>query len=367
MKFIFLYSSRGCRNHTNWDPEQTTIAPTAIQYKTDGYSYVGTRLVEKGIVDKVLAFVEIGKHFGTLQISENHTVHAIPHITCIEPYIESGDVIFVRGCWKHWAEILGKLCKDHWMIYYGAGTPRSGWRTWHVVLQDLLVKPTMGKKHPAVPFTKPINYNIFYPQNITKEYDILLNSCFHIYDKKGQYKLINAAIEYKKLFGKNLKIALPGGFYRNTHTSHIPEIIEKNKLDVYRPGTIPREKLNELIGKSALYVHIGYGEQNARSALEAMRCNLPIYIARPDLWPKFVGADPNIAKICSNPNDPILIAKDIHQMLVDIEVGKYKGASKYFDENNSPEKTVQEFTNLINIFKKYPKPDQNLLRKELGI
>ena len=37
-----------------------------------------------------------------------------------------------------------------------------------------------------------------------KEYDVLLNSCFHIYDKKGQYKMINAAVKYKEMFGKDL-------------------------------------------------------------------------------------------------------------------------------------------------------------------
>jgi len=368
MKFIFLYSSRGVRNHTNWNPELPAKSSIATQYTTDGYSYVGDSLVERGIVDKVLCFVEVGRGHGHIKISDKHTVYSIPYITCIEPYIEPGDIIFVRGCWRHWSDILFKYCKTNWMIYYGAGTPRSGWKCWHVVFHDFVDVPKRGKLHPVIPFIKPIHYKVFKPDNkAEKIYDILLNSCFHIYDKKGQYKFINAAVKYKELFGKNLKIFMPGGSYRNTHTSKMPQIIEDNGLDVTRPGTLSRPELNSLINKCSLYVHIGFGEQNARSALEAMRCDLPLYIARPDLWPKFVGSNPCVTKLCSDTTNTELIAKDINKMLQDIKDGKYYGASEYFDKHNSPETTVDQFQQLINIMKKYDIPNKSMLLKELNL
>jgi len=369
MRLIFLYSSRGARNHTKWNPSLEAKSSMAIRYTTDGYSYVADKLVENNIIDEVLTFVEVGRLHGSIKISDKHTVYAIPNIKCISEYIKPNDVIFVRGCWKHWAEILHNLCKSHWMIYYGAGTPRSNWGCWHVVMYDFINKPTNGRIHPKVPFTKPIHPKIFYPiENTLKEYDILLNSCFHIYDKKGQYKFINAAVEYQKLFGKNLKIALPGGVYRNTHTSKMPNVIKNNNLDVYQPGTLSRHDLNVLINKAKIFLHLGYGEQNARSALEAMKCGLPLYIASPHLWPKHVSANPKVVRICKNPNDYKYVAQDIHQILTDIENETFGvGCAEYFNKVNSPEQTVKQFTQLLEIMKKYNTPNQDLLIRELSI
>jgi glycosyltransferase involved in cell wall biosynthesis len=368
MRLIFLYYSRGSRNHTNWDPNiPFKVCPPATQYTTDGYAYIGNRLIENGIVDGVLSFVETGRHFGHFKISDKHTVYAIPNIQCVEPLLKHNDVIFVRGAWKHWAGPLDKWSKHHWVLYYGAGTPRNHWSMWHMVFNDFLTKPQMGHRniHPIFPFTKPINYNVFKPLQLKKEYDILLNGCFHVYDKKGQYLIINAAVEYKKLFGEHLKIAMPGGIYRNTYTSKMASIIKHNNLLVYQPGVIPREDLNCLINKCKLYVHVGYGEMNARSALESMRCGLPLYIANPKLWPKFVSDNPEITKICKNPNDPIQVAQDIHQLLIDMDTGIFgKDASQYFDQYNSPEITVKQFTQILEVMKN-TKPNQNVLVEEL--
>lgn len=362
MKLIFLYASRGARNHTNWSNTKLSKSSIALQYTTDGYAHVANRLIEENVVDEVLTFVEVGRHHGVIKINDKHKVYAVPHITCAEEYIKPGDIIFVRGCWKHWSSICNKFYKKNWFIYYGAGTPRSGWPYWHVVYNDFVDKPVSGK-HLTIPFIKPINTNIFYPiSNNVKEYDIILNSCFHIYDKKGQYKLINAAVEYKKLFNKDLKIVMPGGAYRSTNTNKLPEVICKNKLKVDRPGTLSRTDLNTLLSKCKMYVHIGYGEQNARSALEAMRCGLPLYIANPHLWPPFVSNHPKVTLLCKDPNYYKQIAKDINKMLIDIDKGMYNKSTKHFNNCNSPEKLVDSLSNLISVMKN-TKPSENFLKK----
>lgn len=365
MRLIILYSSRGIRNHRNWDPATISKSSLAVQYCSDGYSYVGERLIETSAVSEVLAFVETGKYFGHREISKNHKVYAVPYITCVLDMLQPEDVLFIRGGWKHWAEPLSKLCTKHWMIYYGAGTPRGHWAYWHAVFNDFVMKPTISR-HPILPFTKPINYNIFYPiKGVKKEYDVLLNSCFHIYDKKGQYKVVDAAIKYKEIYGTNLKIVMPGGLLRNTHTSNIPSIIDANRLDVYRPGIISRENLNILINKCKLYCHMGYGEQNARSALEAMRCGLPLYIASPHLWPSFVN-DSDITRICKNPDDVKYIATDIRQILADVDESKFGDSTRHFDTHNSPEMTVQQFTFLLNCMRGEI-PNQATLVKKLNL
>lgn len=367
MRLVYLYSSRGSRNHTNWDPKAISKSSMAIQYTTDGYAYVANRLIEDGVIDEALAFVETGKYFGNRKINDKHHVYAIPYITCVSSMLQPGDVLFIRGGWKHWDAPLRGWHNKHWMIYYGAGTPRNHWPYWQAVFNDFIDKPVVGKRsiHPTFPFTKPIHYGVFKPLQCPKEYDVLLNSCFHIYDKKGQYLAINAAVEYKRLFGKDLTIAMPGGIYRNTYTSQIASIIKNNNLKVYQPGVIPREDLSTLINKCKLYVHIGYGEQNARSALEAMRCGLPLYIASPHLWPAFVGANPDVTRLCKTPTDPTQVAKDVHQLLLDIDQGFGASASTYFEKYNSPEITVKQFRQILAVMNKYSKPDQTVLAEEL--
>ena len=367
MKLIFLYSSRGARNHDRWDSSKESKSSIAIQYKTDGYSYVFDRLIEKGVLDEVNTFVEVGRCHGHIKISDSHYVYAIPFINCVKSYVKPGDIFFVRGGWKHWASFHQLYYKRHWHMYYGAGTPRSNWAYWHVVFNDFVYSPRMGRHHPTVPFIKPIHPKIFYPIDSEKEYDVLLNSCFHIYDKKGQYKMINAAVKYKEMFGKDLIIALPGGVYKSNYTNQIPQIIKDYNLKVFRPGILARQDLNVLINKCKMYAHIGYGEQNARSALEAMRCNLPLYIASPRLWPSFVSNHPRVTRLCTQPNNPKQVAIEVHQMLQDISAGKYRDSSKHFENCNSPEFLIKQMTQLIEIMKKNPIPDQNILRTELGI
>jgi len=366
MKLIIFYSSRGARNSQVWDAKAISRNPFAIQYTTDGYAYVGDRLIETGVVDEVATFIESARHCGHIQISDKHKVYTVPYISCVEEFIQPGDVLFVRGGWKHWAPFFAKWSRDNWCMYYGAGTPRSHWAYWHAILYDFIDQPRVGKEHPVFPFTKPIHPRVFFPiKDMEKEYEILLNSCFHIYDKKGQYKFIEAAVAFKKLFGRDLSILLPGGAYRSTHTNTIPDVIKQNKLNVTMPGTVPREQLNMLINKCKLYVHLGYGEQNARSALEAMRCGLPLYIASPQLWPKFVSANSAVTKRCSNPNSAETVAREIHKMLEDIDTGLYGGSTEYFEKHNSPEITVTQLAHLINIMKVNKYPDQEILRKAL--
>ena len=362
-----MYSSRGVRSHTRWDPETISQSSIALQYCSDGYSYVGDRLIEDGIVEEVASFVEVGRHHGHIEISKNHNVYAVPYVTCIEDFVKPGDILFIRGGWKHWAPFMKKFQGQHWMVYYGAGTPRAHWPYWHAVLYDFLDKPRMGRYHPTIPFTKPIHPKIFHPVKSEKEYDILLNSCFHIYDKKGQYKVINAAVEYKKLYGEDLSIVMPGGTYRTANTNKIPEIIKQHNLNVTRPGTLSRPELNSLINKCRMYIHIGYGEQNARSALEAMCCNLPLYIASPHLWPKFVSNHPRVTRLCTQADDPKKTAQEIHQMLLDIQAKKFGKSTKHFMTCNNPETTVKQLTDLIKVMKENPIPNQDILRASFGI
>lgn len=348
MRLVFLYYSRGCRSHTNWDPNMVAKSPLIHHYRTDGYAHVGARLIEDGVVDEVLAFVETGRYFGHFDISNKHRIYAIPYITCVEPLLKDGDVLFVRGAWRHWAEPLSRWCQRHQIMYYGAGTPRNNWPYWHIVFNDFIDKPLIKHGKQYYPFIKPINSQIFYPRTEEKKYDISLTSGFHLYDKKGQYLAVAAAVEYRKLYKKSLKIVLPGGLYRNTHTSHIDEVIRSNNLDIYRSGIVDRSMIATFANQSKLAVHLGYGDFVSRSILEALACNLPIYIATPRQWPTWVSSKPNVCSICSARDKPEVVAQEIHELLTKIENGSWgMGAAAHFEQYGSVEKTVEVFKKVL--------------------
>ena len=62
---------------------------------------------------------------------------------------------------------------------------------------------------------------------------------------------------------------------------------------------------------------------------------------------------------------PSLVQTDIPITITDIENGFGKEASSYYEKHNSPEITTKQFTQLLEVMKKNPEPDQNVLAEEL--
>ena len=371
MRLLYLYYSKATARELDvkWDPNATSNSPNIRHYVTDGYAYVFDRLIEEGVIDEALAFMEVGKLNGHYKLNSKHTLYVMPRIDSFPGFVQPGDVIFVRAGFKWWREYLNPFHNTNWFIYYGAAVPRSNWETWHVVLHDLIEAPTIGRHHPRLPFTKPVNCTLFKARkNVKKEYDFILNSCYSIHDKKGQWKVINAAVEYQKLYNENLKIFMPGGKVKAEKTRQIQNVIDTHNLDVVSPGVIPREDLAEGINKSRMYVHIGHGEQHARSALEAMRSNLPLFIAVTKQWAPFVSNNPKVTRVYEgDTKDPVALAKALRQMLIDIKAGKFTEPAEHFSKNSHPEKTVAEFKRLFNVMKNHPKPDPKVICKEYGL
>ena len=60
----------------------------------------------------------------------------------------------------------------------------------------------------------------------------------HIHDKKGQWKCVEAVIEYEKKYGSKLSGVMPGGFYGGEKTRQAFDKIPKYKLALWTPGMI---------------------------------------------------------------------------------------------------------------------------------
>lgn len=311
MKLIIVYRSRGIRQGSSFDSSKEAYNGLVNEYCSDGYSYVFQKLIDFSIVDEVLAVVESRTGTGAKIINDKHKVINIPHIEHLNQFVEPDDIFFVRGAMRHHVSFFEEF-KNHKIIFYGAGVNRASWPYWNVVMHEKVDKPFTKNRKKYFKFYKPINPSLFYPTFEDKEYDLIVGSSFHIYDRKGQYKAINAIVEYKKMYNKNLKVVLPGKLFPEKFSYQIPNIIKENSLDV-KMGFLSRYEIASLLNKSKIHVNMSSCDQEPRSSLEAMSCGTPIFLHKPSILSDWV-QDKYLSRVCTSDN-PKVIAIELHKML----------------------------------------------------
>jgi hypothetical protein len=190
---------------------------------TEGYYWLLKRMVETGIVDEVSVIIDSGQKLAPVDYMPGITGHVVPGIE--NTPLRDGDIIWVRGGWKSWFPFLSRLHEEQrWLLFYGANTGRERWPLWDVVFDDLSGRDYVdGAGRIHLDFRKPTNPEIFHPMDIDPKYDLCIGAS-HIHDKKGQWRGVQAAIAYQKIFGKNLKCS---------------ENIRK-KPEVHHAGSIPQ-------------------------------------------------------------------------------------------------------------------------------
>jgi glycosyltransferase involved in cell wall biosynthesis len=307
-----------------------------------------------------------GQH-GHINITSNSTVYSVPHLEDILGMIDPGDIVVARGGFKPWYNVLNEIRqRGNWILFYRANTNRHSWPFWDVILNDLIPMPIRAGNRLHFNFSKPVNEDLFFHiPGTEKKYDVLLNAS-HIHTKKGQHRFIRAAIEYQKMFGKDISICLPGGFIRSWAKGEILNNIEEYSLAVYMPGGVPREKLNILMNESRFYVHIGTGGQNDRGCLEAMRCGLPVMLSNKKAFAPFVYANQSFSSWVPVETDNTFVAQQANEML------KYckedpsiyeKTAQYYLQENGLHKVAVPKMTELFNNIFEIGKPDREKILK----
>ena len=134
-----------------------------------------------------LAF-EMSKHFDETELWYwGGTREKMFSSTFIERWIPSfkthntdfvPDVIMCRGGFKEYHDVLERY-PNAYKIYYGAGRrylPQPGFHDYDLILQDnieqLKESQTKFPKSKSILYIKPAADNIFYPHEITQEYDI---------------------------------------------------------------------------------------------------------------------------------------------------------------------------------------------------
>ena len=259
MRLIFLFTSHGAAprgSKVSWSPDTPAKNRFAVGeggLPSEGYLYFLKRMLATGIVDEVIIFIESNRGTGstTYKIRKGSIkCYVVPEIQYVEDYLKPDDIIWVRGGFRGWWEWLDSKKGKHWLLLYAADTGRERWLFWDVIFTDFSDQYFLDRrKRFWFPFHKPMNEEIFKPLNIEPEYDVCIGAS-HIHDKKAQWKMIEVAKEYKKLFNKDLHCVLPGAARRGAKSNQIYSEIAAHDLKIDVVGLRTRSQMNTVYNQS---------------------------------------------------------------------------------------------------------------------
>lgn len=365
MRLIFLYvSDGGSHPNMSWNPNIKAANFYSNRVLEEGYYYLLKRMLEIGILDELVIFVESSKGQGYINY-DHPKIHGwvMPNITELDRLLKEDDIIFVRGGFKGWYETLVKIRNNNnWVLLYAANTGRERWPIFDVIFNDLTGDNKIDSRGTLqFDFKKPINYNIFYPKAIEPEFDLCIGASY-IHDKKGQWRTIEALLEYKKIFGENLKCVMPGAMRRGTKTPQMIETINSGEIDVYLPGMVSRKKLNKIYNRSKLFIHLGGGGQGDRGPLEAMRCGTPVIVGNTRRHSKVVYQNVDVSFVISENANKEAVARVLHCMVNKHSKKRRKKVYNYYEEHAGIESVIlPEMRELFGIFKKHSKRNTKAL------
>jgi len=352
MRLIFLYlAHRNAGFYLNFLP-------------TEGYYWLLKRMLETGIVDEVSIIIDSGQKLNPVNYMSGLTGYVVPGIENTSVY--NDDIVWVRGGWKAWFPFLNRLHDEgRWLLFYGANTGRERWPFWDVIFDDLTGRDFVdGAGRIHLDFRKPTNPEIFRPMNIEPKYDLCIGAS-HIHDKKGQWRGVQAAIAYKRIFGKNLKCVLPGAFRRGVKTNNIIADIRQHNLDIDLPGMVSRKKLVEILNSSKVFAHLGSGGQGDRGVMEAMRCGCPVMIGFPQYHAPFTYRS-DLSYIAADPDHFETFAYEIDAQINQATKEKRRQIFKYHESRCGVETVIlPRMKRLFSFFSNHPRSDKKALWKEM--
>jgi hypothetical protein len=335
--------------------------------ETEGYLSMLVKLKELKVIDDLIVFIESNRSPGS-KIVLGTPCYVVPRIHYVEPFLQPNDIIFVRGGFRGWYDpfLLKMEAQKRWLMIYAANTGRQRWKLWDIILSDLNTHHAFDKWRRAfLLFNKPISPDIFHPLDIPRSIDVCIGAS-KIHDRKGQWRVIDALIEYERIYGKKLKAVLPGSLrYRGYKTPKIVPKINKHNLDVTMPGFLDRRELNKVYNQSKVFVYLGNSGENDRGPLEATSVGCPTILGGKTRHAPFLRGETLGILVSKEPMNPVAIADDIHSMLEIHFESLRKHVADYFDKYNGFNSVViPQMTRLFNLIRNNPFPDIKAVREE---
>lgn len=308
--------------------------------QTDGHYELLRALVARGVVDRVRVVRESYAFPGDHQeIQEpgfevSH-VHDISSVT-----LDPGEVVWIRGGWKSWIPWIERHAQTHWIFYYGANTGHQSWPWWDVVLEDrhdnMVYPDRLGRL--VWPFRKPIAPAFCAGPPQIPVWDVCVGAS-HIYDRKGQYRIIAVADQFQKLAGRPLRCVIPGCFYsRERHTEAMKALLRSGKYPyIHLPGMLPRTELVSVFQRSRFMYAATCGGQGDRCALEAGACGCRLIASLRKNHAPYVTED--YAFVPSHPDKTDELAEYLAEELNKPDPDRQEIA-KYHDQNGGREAVI---------------------------
>lgn len=377
MRLVFLYMSYGPAKEGSKEPWDKTVKSENrfVQeggLPTEGYFYLLKRMLEEGIIDDLLIFIESNRSPGHA-IIDGVPCYVVPEISYVEPFLTDEDVIFARGGFRTWYNFLVRMqIKGHWLMLYAANTGRARWKFWDIVFDDLKKEHWWDtKKRFFFQFKKPINPNIFKPLKVDRDIDVCIGAS-HVHDKKAQWRAIDALIALQGLDPVDgfLKCVMPGAIKRGIHTNNIIGKVQKYGLNVEMPGHVRRSDLNKYYNRSKVFIYLGNSGQNDRGPLEAMSVGCPVILGGRERHSKVLYENRIGCRIVEKPTDPVQCAIALSEMLAIHTEGLRIYNQIYFDNHSGFETVIlPEMAELFGIIRKnlHSKEKVEVLKRAYGL
>jgi hypothetical protein len=368
MRLIFLYTADGqaaTGTMPKWDINAAANNHYARQLPEEGYFCMLRELVKRGIIDECMIVVESTHGTGTIEFEKGLYCHVMPEINYLDALLRPDDVIWCRHGFRSWFLFLNR-CRDagRWMLFYGANGGRERWRVWDVIFNDLQGKDYIDPwGRVNLDFRKPTNHTIFFCNPLEEQkFDVMIGAS-HIHDKKGQWKVINALIEYKRLYGSCPRCVLPGRPYRGDKTNLMYSLISQNSMNVTKTGMLPRRSLADIMRQTKIFVHMGSG-QGDRGALEAGLCGCYLVIGQPQYHHPAMTKEFKYCWAEESGNDSEQLAIGIHTLLEsiqDLSPAQKASISGYYRHQFGADSFLLSKMNNLFYFIKGHKPDEKAM------
>lgn len=334
------------------------------QMQTDGHYNLMQQLVKKGMVSSARIIREnyaIQKTI--LEVSKpDFECWSVPDLNQIE--LEEDEIVWVRGGWKPWLPWIERHMSKHWFIYYAANTGHHPWPHWDVVLEDTRERAAVISKTGALlwHFRKPVSpdFKVLDPPE-NNVWDVCCGAS-HIYDRKGQYRILGVAEEFKRLTGRDLRVVMPGSFLcREKNTEAMKAELRTGKHPyIHLPGMVDRKALVKIFNQSTFMYAATCGGQGDRCALESAICGCRQIIALAKNHAPYIYGNSRYAFVQPHQDDLKSVARYLAKS--DTKKPSRRSTALYYDLQGGIERVTWNLTPLFQ-FIVHNKKDRDSLKR----
>lgn len=343
MRLFYLYV-----RHRNFSVEQA---------ETDGHYTLIKELMKRGYVDE--SYFITDNYARPPEVLANtdprFKVISVNGLFTLRQQPEPGDIIWIRGAWKPWIPWIEKYTPQCWTLYYAANAGHHAWPWWDVILYDLREGDTAGAENKLwYHYRKPVSPDFGLRPEIPVEYDVCCGAS-HIYDRKGQYRIMKISLAYEALTGKPLKVVMPGSFYSREAQTEImrAELADGKWPNITMPGWVDRNTMISIYNSARFFYAATCGGQGDRCVPESGLCGCRQIIGLSKNHPPYSYARPDIAFVPPNPDDTDSIAAYLAENMRSSVTRQ--DVADYFQAEAGMDRAIDNLSRLFNHMKENPK------------